>query len=214
MLRVYGRKTSSNVQKVMWAVAELKLPHERIDLGGPFGGLDTPEYGKLNPNRLVPTIDDDGFVLWESQPIVRYFAEKYGRGTLSPDGRHAYARADQWSEWGSTTLAPDIIGVCFLGLIRTAAKDRDVAKIHAAAESAARKLSILDRHLEGRDWIVGDTLTFADILVGTMMYRYYNLDIERPRLGNVLAWYQRLTARKAYQEHVMIDFQAMKVPGA
>jgi glutathione S-transferase len=214
MLKVYGRKTSVNVQKVMWAVGELGLAHERIDAGGPFGGLDTPDYGKLNPNRLVPTIDDNGFVLWESQAIVRYLAETYGRGRLAPEGRYAYARADQWSDWALTTLNPDIIGTCFLGLIRTPAAERDTAKIAAAAANAGKKLAILDQQLEGRKFILGEQLTFADICVGAFMYRYFNLDIERPRNGNVIAWYQRLTARKAYQEHVMVDFQAMKVPGA
>lgn len=214
MLKVWGRKTSVNVQKVMWTVAELGLAHQRVDAGGPFGGLDTPEYGALNPNRLVPTIEDNGFVLWESQAIVRYLSETYGRGRLAPEGRLGYARADQWSDWAITTLNGDIIATCFLGLIRTPATERDVAKIAAAAESAGRKLAILDRHLEGRQWIVGEHMTFADICVGTLMYRYFNMDIERPRLGNVIAWYQRLTSRKAYQDHVMVDFQAMKVPGA
>lgn len=214
MLKVWGRKTSVNVQKVMWAVGELGLAHERIDAGGPFGGLDAPAYGKLNPNRLVPTIEDNGFVLWESQPIVRYLAETYGRGQLAPEGRHGYARADQWSDWAITTLYADIIGSCFLGLIRTPAKDRDTARIATAAENAGKKLAILDAHLAGRKWIVGDHLSFADICAGAQMYRYYNLEIERPRLGNVIAWYQRLTDRKPYQEHVMVDFQAMKVPGA
>jgi glutathione S-transferase len=214
MLKVYGRKTSVNVQKVMWTVGELGLAHERIDAGGPFGGLDTPEFGKLNPNRLVPVIDDNGFILWESQPIVRYLSETYDRGRLAPEGRFAYARADQWSDWALTTLYADIIATCFLGLIRTPAAERDTARIAAAAANAGKKLAILDQHLEGRNWIVGDQLTFADINVGTLMYRYFNMDIERPRLGNVIAWYQRLTARRAYQEHVMVDFQAMKVPGA
>jgi glutathione S-transferase len=214
MLKIWGRKTSVNVQKVMWAVAELGLPHERIDAGAAFGKLDTPEYGALNPNRLVPVLDDNGFTLWESSAIVRYLAEQYGRGTLAPEGRHAFARADQWMEWSITELYRDIIGVCFLGMIRTAAKDRDTAGIAAAAKRAGDKLGILDRHLDGRAFICGDQLTMADIAVGTMMYRYFNLALERPALGNVEHWYGRLSSRKPYQDHVMVDFQAMKVAGA
>ncbi len=214
MLKIWGRKTSVNVQKVMWAVGELGLAHERIDAGGNFGRLDTPEFGAMNPNRLVPVLDDDGFILWESSPIVRYLAERYGRGTLAPEGRHAYARADQWMEWATTELYRDIIGVCFLGLIRTAAKDRDAAAIAAAAKRAGDKLSLLDRQLDGRAFICGDQLTMADIAVGALMYRYFNLEIERPALGNVEHWYRRLTARPPYQAHVMVDFAAMKVPGA
>jgi glutathione S-transferase len=214
MLKVWGRKTSLNVQKVMWTVGELGLGHERIDAGGNFGKLDTPEFAGLNPNRLVPVIDDDGFVLWESNAIVRYLAERYGRGTLAPEGRHAFARADQWTDWATTTLFPDIIATCFLGLIRTQAKDRDTAAIAAAAKRAGDKLAVLDRHLDGRAFICGDTLTMADIVVGTHMYRYFNLPIERPALGNVEHWYRRLAERPPYQAHVMVDFEAMKVPGA
>ena len=117
-------------------------------------------------------------------------------------------------EWSITELYRDIIGVCFLGMIRTAASDRDTAGIAAAAKRAGDKLGILDRHLDGRAFICGDQLTMADIAVGTMMYRYFNLALERPALGNVEHWYVRLSARKPYQEHVMVDFQAMKVAGA
>lgn len=213
MLKVWGRKTSINVQKVMWTVAELGLPHERIDVGGPFGGLDTPEYGRLNPNRLVPVIEDGGFVLWESDAVVRYLAAAHGQGRLGADERQR-ALADQWMTWASSTLYTDIIPTVFIGLIRTAAQNRNLAAIEAAAKRAGERLAILDAHLAGRTYILGDQLTAADIGCGTLMYRYFTLDIPRPRLGNVEAWYQRLTERKAYQDHVMLDYQAMKVPGA
>ena len=185
MLTVHGRKTSVNVQKVMWAVAELGLEHTRTDVGGPFGGLDSPEYGALNPNRLVPVLDDNGFRLWESNAIVRYLADSYGRGGLAPEGRYAFARCDQWAEW-----------------------------VAAAAERAGAKLQLLDAQIGSNQFIAGDALTIADIGVGSLMYRYMNLAIKRPRLPNVEGWYQRLSHRKAYQEHVMVDFAAMKVPGA
>ena len=214
MLKVWGRKTSINVQKVMWTVAELELPHERIDVGGPFGGLDTPEFGKLNPNRLVPVLEDDGFVLWESNVIVRYLVATHGRGRLGASDERQRALADQWMEWANTTLYTDIIPTIFLGLIRTPAQERDVAALEKAAKRAGERLAILDAQLDGRSYILGDQLTAADIGCGSLMYRYFTLDIPRPRLPNVEAWYQRLTERKAYQDHVMIDYQAMKVPGA
>jgi glutathione S-transferase len=214
MLKVYGRKTSVNVQKVMWTVAELQLPHTRVDAGGPFGGLDTAEYAALNPNRLVPTIDDGGFILWESLAVVRYLAERYGRGTLAPEGRHAYARADQWMEWANNTLNQPIIMTCFLQLIRTPAAQRDNNAVVAAAKLAGEKLAILDRQLEGRPFVLGDQLTMADIAAGTLLYRYFNMQIAHPRLVNLDLYYRRLTARPAYQQHVMVDFEAMKVPGA
>ncbi len=213
MLKVWGRKTSVNVQKVMWTVGELGLAHERVDAGGPFGGLDTPEFSKLNPNRLVPVIEDDGFVLWESSAIVRYLTATHG-GELAATDERQRALADQWMEWTNFMLYPDIIVTCFLGLIRTPAQDRNVAAIEAAAKRAGERLAILDAQLAGRSYILGDQPTAADIGCGSLMYRYFTLDIPRPRLGNVEAWYQRLTERKAYQDHVMIDYQAMKVPGA
>ena len=214
MLKVHGRKTSVNVQKVMWVVGELGLPHTRTDVGGAFGGLDTPEYGAMNPNRLVPVIDDGGFILWESAAIVRYLSERYGRGTLAPEGHHAYARADQWMEWAGTTLMQPIIATCFLQLIRVQAAVRDTKAVAAAAKTVGEKLAVLDAHLADRQFIMGDQLTMADIGVGSLLYRYFNLVIERPRLVNVDLYYRRLTARPAYQQHVMVDFEAMKVPGA
>ena len=214
MLKVHGRKTSVNVQKVMWVVGELGLPHTRTDVGGAFGGLDTPEYGAMNPNRLVPVIDDGGFILWESAAIVRYLSERYGRGTLAPEGHHAYARADQWMEWAGTTLMQPIIATCFLQLIRVQAAVRDTKAVAAAAKTVGEKLAILDAHLADRQFIMGDQLTMADIGVGSLLYRYFNLPMERPRLVHVDLYYRRLTARPAYQQHVMVDFEAMKVPGA
>ncbi|MEZ5853227.1 MAG: glutathione S-transferase [Hyphomicrobiaceae bacterium] len=214
MLKVWGRKTSINVQKVMFAVGELGLEHERFDVGGPYGKLDTPEYGMLNPNRLVPTIDDGGFVLWESNAIVRHLGQRYGRGTLSPADEMTFAKADSWMDWSLTTLYSDIISTCFLQLVRTPARERDQAALEAAAIRAGEKLELLNRQLAGRSFIVGEQPTIADVAVGTLMYRYFNLPIRRPALGHVEAWYERLVRRPAYQAHVMVEFESMKVEGA
>lgn len=214
MLTIHGRKTSINVQKIMWAADELGLTPKRIDVGGPFGGLDKPEYGAMNPNRLVPVMDDDGFVLWESNAILRYLADTHGRGRIAPEGRYAYARCDQWAEWAQSTLYSDIISICFLQLIRTPAKERNTAQVTAAAERAGSKLALVEAELAKHPFVAGEQLSIADIAIGTLMYRYFNLPIARPKLPRVAAWYQRLTERKPYQEHVMVDFMAMKVPGA
>jgi glutathione S-transferase len=214
MLKVWGRKTSINVQKVMLAVGELGLEHERFDVGGPFGQLDTPEYTMLNPNRLVPTIDDNGFVLWESNAIVRHLAQRYGRGTLSPADEMTFARADQWMDWSLTALYADVITTCFLQLVRTPARSRDTVSVDAAARRAGERMAILNRQLSGRSFIVGEQPTIADVAIGTLMYRYFNLPIRRPSLPHVETWYERLTRRPAYQKHVMIEFASMKVEGA
>lgn len=214
MLKVWGRTTSVNVQKVMWTIAELGLTHERIDAGGAFGKTDTPEYLAKNPNKLIPTLEDDGFVLWESSAIVRYLARKHGTGTLLPADAQQAAKADQWMEWSTTTLYPDLTATIFLGLIRTAAKDRNNAAIETSIKRAGERLAILEEVLANRPYILGDKLTLADIPAGSMMYRYFKLPIARPSLPNVEAWYGRLAERAAYRDHVMIDYSALRVDGA
>src|SRR5262249_15935258 len=111
MLKILGRKTSSNVQKVLWCCDEIGLAFERSDVGGTFGGNKTAEYLVLNPNGLVPTIDDDGFVLWESNPIVRYLAAKHAMGTLCPADLRKRADADRWMDWQQTVVAGAVGGV-------------------------------------------------------------------------------------------------------
>ena len=214
MLKIWGRKTSSNVQKVMWTVGELALAHERIDAGGAFGKTDTPEYGKMNPNRLVPVLQDGALTMYESNAIVRHISSTYGRGSLAPIDPTMHAKADQWMDWSATTFAPVMSSGIFLPLVRTAAKDRNMAAVDAAAKKAGDLTAILDAELAGSQFLIGPSLTMADIAVGTLCYRYYTLPVDRPSRPNVEAWYKRLTERKAYQEHVMIDWKQMLVPGA
>jgi glutathione S-transferase len=203
MLRIWGRTNSINVQKVMWAVGELGLAHERIDAGGAFGGLDTEDYGARNPNRRVPTVEDDGVVVWESNACVRYLAARYGAGRLWPEDVRRRARADMWMDWQQTTLLADMTLV-FLGLIRTPEAQRDQAAIKAAAERLGVTWRVLDEHLADRRFVAGDTLTIGDIPVGAACYRYYNLPIARPSLPNLEAWHERLKQRPAFREHVML----------
>jgi glutathione S-transferase len=203
MLRIWGRTNSINVQKVMWAVGELGLAHERIDAGGAFGGLDTEDYGARNPNRRIPTVEDDGVVVWESNACVRYLAARYGAGRLWPEDVRRRAGADMWMDWQQTTLLADMTLV-FLGLIRTPEAQRDQAAIKAAAERLGVTWRVLDGHLADRRFVAGDTLTIGDIPVGAACYRYYNLPIARPGLPNLEAWHERLKQRPAFREHVML----------
>ena len=209
MLKVWGRNTSINVQKVMWAIGELGIEYARHDVGGSFGGLDTADFRAMNPNRQIPTIEDDGVVLWESNAIVRYLASKYGAGHLWPTDPADRARADRWMDWLLTTLYPDLFKV-FWGLVRTPGENRDMAAIEAAATRLGHHYGILDHHLANRDFIEGDALTIGDIPVGATCYRYFALDIARPRLPNVEAWYERLQTRAPYREHVMISFESLR----
>lgn len=214
MLKVWGRKTSVNVQKVMWTVAELRLPHERIDAGGAFGGLDTPQFATLNPNRQIPVIQDGDFTLWESAAIVRHLARTHDLGGLYPTDARTQALADQWMDWAASSLYPDIISTIFIGLIFTPAAKRNTAAVDASIQRAGEKLLILDGALNNRPYILGDKLTVADIPAGGLMYRYFTLPIARPSLPNVEAWYGRLQQRAAYRDHVMIDYSALRVEGA
>ena len=203
MLRVWGRNISINVQKVMWTVGELGLEHERIDVGGAFGGLDTPEYGRLNPNRRVPTVEDGEVVVWESNTCVRYLAARYGADTLWPQDPGQRARADMWMDWQVSTLLPDMT-VVFWGLIRTPESERDYQKIEAAAKRLGSTWRILDEHLASQRFVAGDALSIGDIPVGASCYRYFGLPIERPDLPHVQAWCGRLEERAPFREHVMI----------
>jgi len=205
MIEVWGRKNSSNVVPVMWALGELGLEHVRHNAGGSFGGLDTDEYAAMNPNRLVPTLRDDGFALWESQAIIRYLAAKYGQGSLMPSDLQVAAVADQWMEWSNGTAIPAFFPA-FWGLIRTPPEKQDRAAVDRQAAVFGEKLELLDDRLADRPFVAGDTLTMGDLPLGATMYRYYNLDIARPSRPNVEAWYKRLCDRPAYQEHVMNPF--------
>lgn len=203
MLKIWGRNNSVNVQKVMWTVAELGLEHERIDAGGAFGKLDTPEYAAMNPNRHIPVVQDGALVVWESNVCVRYLAAKYGNGSLWSEDPGERALADMWMDWMGNTLVADLTTV-FWGLIRTPPEQRDMNAIKAAVGRLGANWKILDGHLAGRDYVAGERLTMGDIPVGAACYRYYQLAIDRPSLPHVDAWYQRLQARSAFAQHVMI----------
>ena len=203
MLRIWGRSNSINVQKVLWCCGELDVPYHRVDVGGPFGGNREPEYLRLNPNGLVPTISDGGFVLWESNAIVRYLAARHGMGTLCPEDLAERADADRWMDWQLGTLWANF-RPAFIGLIRTPPEKRDGASIATAIGKTARNLAILDAHLAGREYVTGPSLTMADIPLGVTAYRWFSLEIKRPPMANLEAWYERLCARSPYKATVML----------
>ena len=202
MLKIWGRNTSINVQKAMWAVGELKLPHERIDIGGPFAKNNEPAYLAMNPNGLVPTLEEDGFLLWESNSIVRYLAAKYGAGSLEPADLRIRASASRWMDWQLTVCGPAIHPL-FWGLIRTPPEKRDHAAINAAKEKMAGVMKILDTQLGKTAHVVGDAFSMGDIPVGLIAYRYRRLVPERPAFANIERWFAGLEQRPAFKEHVL-----------
>ena len=209
MLKVWGRATSINVQKVMWAVGEMGIAHERIDVGGRFGGLDTPAYLAMNPNARIPTIEDDGVAVWESNAIIRYLAARYDKGGLWAREPGAQAQADAWMDWMQTTLAADFYGV-FWAVVRTPAARQDRTAIKDLTERLTGSYALLDRQLAARPYLVGDRFSLADITVGVTLYRYFEMEIDRPALSNLQGWYERLKARPAFRDNVMISFEELR----
>ena len=202
MLKIWGRNTSSNVQKVMWAVHELELAHERIDVGGPFGKNREPEYLAMNPNGLVPTMEeDDGFLLWESNTVTRYLAAKHGAGTLEPSDPRERARASQWMDWQLSVRGPAITPV-FWGLVRTAPEKRDHAAIDAGKAKTTEAMKIVDAQLGKSKFLAGDSFSMGDIPVGVMTFRYMRLVPEKPSMPNVERWYAALESRDAFKKGV------------
>ena len=210
MLRVWGRRSSFNVQKVMWLIGELDLAHEHIDAGGSFGGLDAPDFLAMNPHGRVPVIRDGEVVVWESHAILRYLAARDGEGRFWPDDAAARAMIDGWMDWSQTSLQPDFLSGVFWGFYRTPEDKRNWPAIRASLARCIRHFEKLDRLLEGRAFLLGDDLTLADITAGTSLYRYFELEIERPKLAQVERWYRTLRQREAFRTHVMIPFGELR----
>jgi len=202
MLKIIGRSTSSNVQKVLWICGEIGISFDREDLGGPFGGNDKPEYRALNPNGKVPTIIDDEFILWESNSCTRYLAAKYAAGTLYPDSLLVRADAERWMDWQIATVSPTLVPV-FWGMVRTAPEERDLKAIEAARKKLSANIAIMDSQLSNSTYLAGNTFTVGDIPLGITAYRWFNMEINREPYTNVQRWYDLLCDRPAFQEHVM-----------
>lgn len=198
MLKIWGRLSSVNVQKVMWAVRELALPHERIEAGGQFGVVDTPAYRRMNPNLMVPVIDDGGFVLWESNAIVRYLSSRYGEGSLWSTDPCVRGDADRWMDWQTTEWQPAMLHA-FLGMIRTPEDKRDMASVNASVAKANARALVLEQALQGREFVTGSQFTMGDIPLGCAAHRWLGLPIERPATPALSAWYRRLMMRPAVQ---------------
>lgn len=205
-MKIWGRHTSINVQKVLWTCAELGIAYERVDVGGAFGGLDSPGYRAMNPNGRIPVIDDDGFVLWESNTIVRYLCATRAAGTLCPDTPAGRAEAEKWMDWQLCHVLPGMVTM-FVGLVRTPPAERDTKAIEGARQRTEESWRLLDAHLAGRPYVGGDAFTMADIPLGAFAYRWLGLPIERPALPGLQAWHERLIARPAYRQHVMLPLQ-------
>lgn len=212
MLTVWGRANSSNVQVLMWCIGELGLEYVRHDVGHRFGGTDTPEFIAMNPNRTVPVMrDGDGAPMWESAAMVRYLAARYGSGGFWPDDLAARAEVDKWAEWAKINVALAFTGPVFWKAVRTAEKDRDADLIRANVAVLEKRLGLAEAQLGRHGFLAGSELTVADIHLGGVLYRYYDIDIERADLPRLAEYYARLTERPAFREHVMVSYEALRV---
>jgi glutathione S-transferase len=203
LLKLWGRINSINVQKVSWALAELALPHERIDAGMAFGKVGEPWFRAMNPNGTVPVIDDGGVIVWESNAILRYLAGRYAPGRLIATDTAGRASAEMWMDWQQTAIMSGM-NPLFIGLIRTPPEKRDAAALEAARVRVEAGLMVLDAHLHDRAFVASPAFGVADIALGVVAYRWKALPITRPPTPNLDRWYASLAARPAFQDHVML----------
>ncbi len=195
----------------MWCLAELELDVHRIDAGIHYGVTKTPEYLAMNPNATVPTIKDgDNPPLWETGAILRYLAGRYAQESFWPSTPQARMLIDQWCEWSKINVALNFTAPVFWRVFRTPPERQDPAAIQQALQVLEKYLHIADKQLSEHEFLVGDCLTLADIQFGHVLYRYFDIDIERPELEHVVRYYQALADRPAYRSHVMISYEELR----
>jgi glutathione S-transferase len=200
MLTIWGRLNSHNVKKVAWLTQEIGLPYVHHDVGGKFG-MDAA-YLALNPNALVPTIEDEGLVLWESNAIVRYLAARHAPDRFWPADPATRATADKWMDWHFAFA--DAQRDAFLNLVRRAPEQRDMDALARSAQAAGKMMRILDDGLRPSGWLSGSAFGIGDIPMGVYAHTFFSLAIDRPALPNAEAWYEKLKARPTYAATVMI----------
>ncbi|WP_315762765.1 MULTISPECIES: glutathione S-transferase family protein [unclassified Bradyrhizobium] len=212
MLIVWGRKSSSNVQALMWCIGELGLAYQRHDAGHRYGGTDTPAFLAMNPNGTVPVLrDDGGEPLWETAAILRYLAGRYGTAPFWPADGMARAQIDKWAEWSKINVALNFTGPVFWRVIRTAPAEQDSLAISQAVADLDRFLDIAEARLSSTLFLAGDDFTLADIQFGHVLFRYYDIPIDRQSRPALRRYYDDLTARPAFREHVMVSYEELRV---
>ncbi len=196
----------------MWCIGELGLTYRRHDAGHRYGGTDTPEFLAMNPNGTIPVlVDEDGPPIWETGAILRYLAARYGSPSFWPTVPADRAKIDMWAEWAKLNVALAFTGPVFGPVVRTAPADIDWPAVHRAIRDLSRALDVADARLARSDFLCGDVLTLADIQFGHVLFRYFDIEIERPSHPVIRAYFERLCRRPAYREHVMVSYEDLRV---
>ncbi len=203
MITVLGRRSSINVQKVLWALGEAGVEFERETIGGSFGGNDTAAFKKLNPMGLVPVLKDGKFVMFESNAILRYVARRYGRGTLAPRGTRAFGLAEQWVEWTATTLSGPV-GTIFWNKVRLPVEQFDAEAVKKAEKEAEANFKLANRLLGKKPFVAGKSFSYGDIPLGALFWRYHSIEPERPAFPNLDRWFAALMERRPFQDWIMV----------
>ncbi|MEL6126613.1 MAG: glutathione S-transferase [Pseudomonadota bacterium] len=210
MIEIWGRRDSFNVQKVLWLAAEIGLEHRSIPAGGEAGRLDDPEFTALTPHHKVPVLRDGEVAVWESHAILRYLAARYGGPDWWSVAAAERARVDGWLDWTATRLQPDFLSGVFWGGYRTPEAERDRPRLKQAIVATGRNMALLDRMLAGRKWMLGSRPCLADIAIGTHLYRYFEMPLERPDLPHLRRRYDHLCTRDSYRTTVCVPFDHME----
>ena len=205
MIKLYGRHTSYNVQKVLWLLEELELAYDHIQTGGKYGGTESPEFKKLNPFRKVPVLVDSDKNLWESNTILRYLADTYGTDDWKVTTSYNRSKYERWMDWSIDRFEPAFVGV-FWGRYRTPPERRNIAEINNHLKSCQYCVTILDEVLDNNKYLAGENLSLADISVGVFMYRLLNIGLDIHLTKNTDRWYKLLMNSNGYKIWVMSDF--------
>jgi len=211
MITVWGRVSSSNVQAVLWCLQELELEYTRIDAGFTYGVTDTADYLKMNPNGVVPTLQDGSNApLFESSAINRYLASRYAPESFWPADPSMRAVVDMWGEWAKLNVAQNFSGPLFWPLVRLAPGSKSQEELNAAASTLDKFMVIADAQLASSQYLANDSFTLADIVFGHILYRYYDIDIPRAELKHLARYYDALTSRDAYRSTVMVAYDELR----
>ncbi len=208
-MKVFGRTTSFNVQKVLWLLEELNISYEHIELGGKFGGLDAEEFVRLNPLKKVPVLVDGDKSVWESHTILRYLVASYGDESWYPDSPYERSLYERWLDWSQLIFQPAFMGT-FWGYYRMPETKRDMEEVNRQLNICHRCLQDIDAQLSNNECLVGSAISLADIVVGAVIYRLVSQGLQVDLPSNVDRWFEVLKKRPGYSKWIMSDFSELK----